>query len=194
MGTYQLTERDLGTLLDWGFRIYPSVCLYDHRGQKLPPMFPASIMGKNFYTEKCDWWLALPQKSPKELTQALKSGYKLTGVIPKNIIVFDVDGKLSYESVVRLVGTKKLIIIDSFSENHHHMYFKTTKPFPPFFPFTKLGIMINGGILGFGHLVTFNIDGWDKPVPKLKHVPVIPIEFYNQTKGFPKVFKIEEAC
>ncbi|GBR74138.1 hypothetical protein NO1_1367 [Candidatus Termititenax aidoneus] len=63
-----------------------------------------------------------------------------------------------------------------------HFYCKTNRPLPYVTKLADLGISGKGEVLGAGHLVYLNKNGWEIPPSNFEVLPVLPERFYPPEK------------
>ncbi|MDC0977642.1 primase alpha helix C-terminal domain-containing protein [bacterium] len=151
---------DISTIIEWGIILYP--CKIEQVNGNKTFSFPRN--GEQ--TKEWKWIQESPQLDPAEIYKHLENGYDLAGILPENTCVLDCDNTEAFEYIYELLCAFKINPVSekSFSYSDtcqkHHFFFSTSEPLPYMTKFQDIGLKGKGELLGAGHLIFFNKNGW----------------------------------
>lgn len=159
---------DIETLRTWGLIVHPIKLKISNEGKKSALFLRPDMVLVNEWA----WIKKDKQMSVETILNLVNKGFQLAAILPKNMFVLDVDDNAAYQSALSFISKNKLnSVVERSSRwnpknNKHHFFFRSKKSMPYKKEFKKIGLKGKGELLGEGHLVYLNINGWIK-APKL---------------------------
>ncbi|MCX5751379.1 MAG: primase alpha helix C-terminal domain-containing protein [Candidatus Saganbacteria bacterium] len=168
---------ELEILVGYGLKI--CACFYGVKGGE--KMFCFAKGGKR--TVKWKWLRDDPQLPMDQIIEPLGASKTLAGVIPDKMAVIDTDDSVSSGVILEYLESRGIRTFYEKSKScneenqKHHFYFRSKSPLPYVTEFQEIGVKGKGEILGTGHLVIINPDGWQTNPSLVKELPFLPDEF-----------------